>query len=44
MLEPVRIHADAVISSLEAHVQDKPLPSYQPPPLTDAVALLSYEP
>ena len=44
LVRPERQHADAVISALEAHVQGQPLPPYQPPPLTDAVALLSYRP
>jgi hypothetical protein len=44
MMIPERRHADAVIAALEAHVQDQVLPAYRPPPLTDAIALLSYQP
>jgi hypothetical protein len=44
MVKPVRRHADALISALEAHVNDAPLPAYRPPPLSDAAGLLKWNP
>ena len=44
MMTPVRRHADAVISALEAHVRGESPPPYSAPPMTDAVALLTWRP
>jgi hypothetical protein len=44
MMDPERRHADAVVAALEAHVQELPPPAYNPPPLTDAKAMLEYQP
>jgi len=47
VLRAVRRHADAVVEALEAHIRDKPLPSYVPLPLNpsgapDVKALISW--
>lgn len=44
LVEPMRRHADALIDALDSHVNDLPLPPYQPPPLGDAAALIEWQP
>lgn len=39
LADRVRMHADAVLDALAAHVHGTPLPPYRPLPLTDAGAL-----
>ena len=44
MTEAVRRHADAVVSALEAHIADKPLPAYRELPLGRAAELMAWRP
>jgi hypothetical protein len=40
--ETVRYDTDVVVPALQAHIRDEPLPSYEAPPLDDAVRLLTW--
>jgi hypothetical protein len=44
LADVVRRHTDAVIGSLDAHVNEQSLPLYQPPPLDRAAELLAWKP
>lgn len=44
LVPTARLHASAVLEALDAHCNDAALPSYQPLPLTDAAALIGWQP
>lgn len=44
LADQARKHADVVLDAISAHIHDRTLPSYEPPPLTDAGKLLRWTP
>lgn len=42
LVQPVRLHGEALIEAIDAHVNGVTLPAYRPPPLNDIAGLIAW--